>query len=59
MKLKVITNKGTTILFNRTKDAAEQLDIHYQNISKYVISTTNLGECKRGRYKGWKFIKLN
>ena len=59
MKLKVITNKGITILYKRIKDAAEQLDIHHQNISKYVISTSNLGECKRGRYKGWKFIKLN
>jgi len=58
MKVKVIDTEGKEIIYDKTKDMVSALDVLPQNVSKYVISTELHGACRRGRYRGYKFIKI-
>ena len=59
MKIKVIDTDGKETIYDKTMDMVTALDIRPQNCSKYVISTTKHGECRRGRYRGYMFIKMD
>lgn len=58
MKVKVIDNDGKETIYNKTKDMVTALNVLPQNVSKYVISTEKHGACRRGRYRGFKFIQI-
>lgn len=59
MKVKVIDNNGKETVYDTTMDMSRALDVLPQNVSKYVISTDLHGECRRGRFRGYKFLNIS
>lgn len=54
-EIKVIAPDESIMIFARPKDAAEELNLRHQNISKMIIATNINGEVRRGPYRGYQF----